>query len=84
MLESLDEVIVEAGRFPWDSGRFPEFVEPVASYNGLRWWDNFGEYGFLTRIRSEQLRDVGATMTPRCLSSCQIVTGMAICLVQSF
>jgi O-acetylhomoserine (thiol)-lyase len=30
----------------------------------LRWWDNFAEYGFLTRLRSEQLRDMGATMAP--------------------
>jgi O-acetylhomoserine (thiol)-lyase len=39
-------------------------TEPVPSYGGLSWWGNFGEYGFLTRLRSEQLRDVGATMTP--------------------
>jgi O-acetylhomoserine (thiol)-lyase len=30
----------------------------------LTWWGNFGEYGFLTRLRSEQLRDTGATMAP--------------------
>ncbi len=39
-------------------------TEPMAAYGGITWWDNFGEYGFLTRVRSEQLRDVGATMTP--------------------
>ena len=36
----------------------------MPSYGGLTWWGNFAEYGFLTRVRSEQLRDVGATMTP--------------------
>ena len=39
-------------------------TEPVASYGDLSWWGNFAEYGFLTRLRAEQLRDVGATMTP--------------------
>jgi O-acetylhomoserine (thiol)-lyase len=39
-------------------------TEPVPSYGGLSWWGNFGEYGFLTRLRSEQLRDVGVTMSP--------------------
>lgn len=61
---SLGGAIVEAGTFPWDNGRFPLMTEPIPSYGGISWWGNFGEYGFLTRLRSEQLRDVGATMTP--------------------
>jgi O-acetylhomoserine (thiol)-lyase len=61
---SIGGAIVESGRFPWDSGRFQLMTEPMPAYGGLTWWGNFGEYGFLTRIRSEQLRDVGATMTP--------------------
>jgi O-acetylhomoserine (thiol)-lyase len=61
---SIGGVVVESGRFPWGDGRFPLMTEPVASYGGISWWGNFGEYGFLTRLRSEQLRDVGATMTP--------------------
>jgi len=57
-------VVVEAGTFDWGSGRFPEMTEPVASYNGLRWWDNFGEFAFCSKLRAEQLRDVGATLAP--------------------
>jgi O-acetylhomoserine (thiol)-lyase len=61
---SLGGAVVESGRFDWANGRFPLMTEPMPAYGGLTWWDNFGEYGFLTRLRSEQLRDVGATMTP--------------------
>ncbi len=61
---SIGGVLVDSGRFDWGSGRFPEMTEPVASYNGLRWWDNFGEYAFCTRVRAEQLRDVGACLSP--------------------
>jgi O-acetylhomoserine (thiol)-lyase len=61
---SIGGAIVESGRFPWDNGRFPLMTEPIPSYGGISWWGNFSEYGFLTRLRSEQLRDVGATMTP--------------------
>jgi O-acetylhomoserine (thiol)-lyase len=57
-------VVVEAGRFDWGNGRFPTLTEPVPSYGGLSWWGNFGEYGFLTKLRSEQLRDIGATLSP--------------------
>ena len=46
---SIGGVIVEAGRFDWGSGRFAHMTEPVPSYNGLRWWDNFGEYAFCTK-----------------------------------
>jgi O-acetylhomoserine (thiol)-lyase len=61
---SIGGVVVESGRFPWGDGRFPLMNQPVPSYGGLTWWGNFAEYGFLTRLRCEQLRDVGATMTP--------------------
>jgi O-acetylhomoserine (thiol)-lyase len=61
---SLGGAIVESGEFDWANGRFPLMTEPMPAYGGLTWWGNFAEYGFLTRVRSEQLRDVGATMTP--------------------
>ncbi len=61
---SIGGVIVDSGRFDWGNGRFAAMTEPVASYNGLRWWDNFGEYAYCTKVRSEQLRDVGASMSP--------------------
>jgi O-acetylhomoserine (thiol)-lyase len=61
---TLGGAVVDAGTFDWGSGRFPQMTEPVASYGGLTWWGNFGEYGFLTKLRAEQLRDVGATLAP--------------------
>ena len=39
-------------------------TEPIPSYGNLTWWGNFQEYGFLTKLRSEQLRDIGATLSP--------------------
>ena len=56
-------VVIDSGTFPWDNGKFPSMTEPVASYGDLRWWGNFAEYGFLTKLRSEQLRDIGATLS---------------------
>ena len=61
---SMGGVVVESGRFDWSNGRFPRMTEPVASYGGLRYWDNFGEYGFCTQLRVEQLRDFGACLAP--------------------
>ena len=61
---SIGGVISESGRFDWASGRFPRMTEPVPSYNGLQWVGNFGEYAFCTALRSESLRDVGASLSP--------------------
>ncbi len=71
---TLGGVVVEAGTFDWGSGRFPSMTEPVASYNGIRWWQNFGEYGFLTKLRSEQLRDTGPTLSAQ--SAFQLLQGV--------
>jgi O-acetylhomoserine (thiol)-lyase len=57
-------VVVEHGTFDWSSGRFPNMTEPVPGYGGLRFWENFGEYGFCTRLRVEQMRDFGACLSP--------------------
>lgn len=60
---TLGGVIVESGRFSFSEERFPLFHEPVPSYGGLTWSGNFGEYAFLTRLRSEQLRDIGPSLS---------------------
>ncbi len=57
-------VVVEAGTFDWGNGKFPTMTEPVDSYGGIKWWANFGEYGFLTKLRTEQLRDIGPALSP--------------------
>ena len=62
---TLGGVVVESGRFDWGNGKFPAMTEPVPSYNNVTWWGNFGEYGFLTKLRSEQLRDIGPSLTPQ-------------------
>jgi len=71
---TLGGVVLESGRFDWGNGRFPQMTEPIASYGGLNWWGNFGEYGFLTKLRSEQLRDIGATLSAQ--SAWQLLQGV--------
>jgi O-acetylhomoserine (thiol)-lyase len=61
---SIGGVVVESGRFDWGNGHFPRMTEPVPSYGGLRFWDNFAEYGFCTQLRVEQLRDFGTCLSP--------------------
>jgi O-acetylhomoserine (thiol)-lyase len=61
---SIGGLVVESGRFPWNNGNFPVMTEPVATYGNLRFWDNFGEYGFCTKLRVEGLRNLGGSLSP--------------------
>ncbi|GLY67062.1 O-acetylhomoserine (thiol)-lyase [Amycolatopsis taiwanensis] len=61
---TLGGIVVESGKFNWGNGKFPRMTDTVASYGGLKWWENFGEYAFCTRLRAEQLRDIGAALSP--------------------
>ncbi|MCB4208522.1 O-acetylhomoserine aminocarboxypropyltransferase/cysteine synthase family protein [Arthrobacter sp. UM1] len=71
---TLGGVVVESGRFDWGNGKFPGLTEPVPSYGGIRWWGNFGEYGFLTKLRCEQLRDFGPSLAAQ--SAFQLLQGV--------
>lgn len=57
-------VIVDGGRFPWDSGRFPGMTEPSKGYHDLRFYEYFGDFSWLLKCRAETLRDYGPTMAP--------------------
>jgi O-acetylhomoserine (thiol)-lyase len=57
-------VIVDGGRFPWDNGRFPGMTEPSKGYHDLRFFEYFGDFGWLMKCRAEMLRDYGPTMAP--------------------
>jgi O-acetylhomoserine (thiol)-lyase len=67
---SIGGVIVDAGRFKWNGGKFPEFTEPDPSYHGLVYWDTFkdfsglGNVAFIFKARLQWLRDVGAVPSP--------------------
>src|SRR5512137_1626800 len=67
---SIGGVIVDAGKFNWGNGKFPEFTEPDPSYHGLKFWETFGNFpglgnvAFILKARVQLLRDLGATLSP--------------------
>jgi O-acetylhomoserine (thiol)-lyase len=52
-------VIVDGGRFPWGNGKFPGMTEPSKGYHNLRFFEYFGDFGWLMKARAETLRDYG-------------------------
>ena len=61
---SIGGVIVDSGRFDWANGKFPGMVDPSPGYHGLRFFETFGELGFLMKARAESLRDIGSCLGP--------------------
>lgn len=67
---SIGGLIVDGGTFNWGNGKFPEFTEPDPSYNGLKFWEVFGNFpglgnvAFIIRARVLWLRDTGPALSP--------------------
>jgi O-acetylhomoserine (thiol)-lyase len=61
---SIGGVVVDSGGFNWSNGRFPVVVDPSPAYHGLQFYETFGMYGYLMKLRAETLRDLGAAMSP--------------------
>jgi O-acetylhomoserine (thiol)-lyase len=72
--QAMGGVLVDAGTFPWDNGRFPEFTEPNPGYHGLRLWDAFGGCALAMKVRLELLRDLGPALSP--FNAAALLTGL--------
>ena len=61
---SIGGVVADAGTFNWANGRYPVIADPSPAYHGLQFYETFGMYGYLMKVRAETLRDLGACMSP--------------------
>ncbi len=60
-------IVVDAGKFNWQSEKFPLFTQPDASYHGIRWAYDLGPLSplaFILRMRVIPLRNLGACISP--------------------
>jgi len=77
---SIGGVIVDSGNFDWSNGKFPYFTEPDVSYDGIKFWDTFGDFpgagniAFTIRARVVLLRDLGPALSP--FNSFQFLQGL--------
>jgi O-acetylhomoserine (thiol)-lyase len=61
---SIGGMIVDAGKFDWTNGKFPELTEPDPSYHGAQYVKSFGPLAYILKARVQLLRDVGAALSP--------------------
>lgn len=57
--------VIDSGNFDWSTGRsFPSLTEPEPAYQGIAFWETFGNLGYTTYGHAVGLRDLGPTMAP--------------------
>lgn len=61
---SMGGIVVDGGRFDWNSDKFPLLSQPDASYHDLNYAKELGSVAFATRLRVQILRDYGACISP--------------------
>ena len=67
-------IIVDSGKFDWNSPKFPGLTEPDESYNGLVYARDVGAAAYITKARVQLLRDFGPALSPQ--NSFQFVLGL--------
>jgi len=61
---TLGGIIVDGGKFDWNSEKFPGFTTPDPSYNNLVYSEALGAAAFITKARVQLLRDFGPAISP--------------------
>jgi O-acetylhomoserine (thiol)-lyase len=59
---SIVGAVLDSGKF--DYSGFGTIAAPEPAYHDLRFFDTFGHYGFLMKLRAVSLRDVGSCLSP--------------------
>lgn len=62
---TLGGIIVDGGKFDWNSPRFPEFIEPDSSYHNIVYSRDLGPQAYIVKARVQLLRDLGPALSPQ-------------------
>lgn len=57
-------IIVDGGKFDWNSPKFPGFTTPDPSYHGLVYAEALGPVAYIIKARVQLLRDIGPALSP--------------------
>jgi O-acetylhomoserine (thiol)-lyase len=59
---SIGGIVVDSGDFDFSTN--PCIADASPGYHGMRFYDTFGHYAFLMKLRAETVRDTGACISP--------------------
>lgn len=67
-------IIIDGGKFDWNSPKFPGFTEPDPSYHDIVYSEAIGEAAYIIKARVQLLRDLGPAMSAQ--SAFQFTLGL--------
>lgn len=62
---TLGGIIVDGGKFNWNSPKFPGFTEPDPSYHNIVYSEALGPLAYIVKARVQLLRDLGPALSPQ-------------------
>lgn len=57
-------LIIDGGKFSWDNGKFPGLSQPDPAYHGFCYTEEAGKLAYMTKLKAQLNRDIGATISP--------------------
>jgi O-acetylhomoserine (thiol)-lyase len=61
---SIGGIIVDSGNFDWNNGKFSMLTEEDPAFHGISFYKRFGNSAYISKARSQWLRDLGASISP--------------------
>ncbi len=59
-------VVIDCGNFDFlKDDKYPGLSEPNQSYNGIKFSEPFGDFGYAMKVKADTLRDLGCTLSPQ-------------------
>ncbi len=63
---SMGGVVIDCGNFDFSKDdKFPSLTMPDKSYNGIKFYETFGNFGYAMKVKTDVLRDLGCTLSPQ-------------------
>ena len=63
---SMGGIVVDCGNFQYDKdNKYPSLTLPSKSYNGIKFTETFGDFGYAMKIKADTLRDLGCVLSPQ-------------------
>ena len=63
---SMGGIVIDCGNFDFlKNQNFPSLSEPNLSYNGIKFSETFGDFGYAMKVKADTLRDLGCSLSPQ-------------------
>ncbi len=63
---SMGGIVIDCGNFNFlKDEKYPGLSQPNPSYNGIRFSETFGDFGYAMKVKADSLRDLGCSLSPQ-------------------